>query len=101
MLGLVPFGLAKKNYFSREKLDPFECGFRPSVKARTPFSFRFFLLTVLFLVFDVEVIILVPTAALDFYSINITSTGVLAIFLVVLRLGLAHEWAQGHFFWAS
>jgi NADH:ubiquinone oxidoreductase subunit 3 (subunit A) len=46
--------------WNREGVSPYECGFDPMLSARRSFSLRFFLLGVLFLVFDVEVVIVVP-----------------------------------------
>jgi len=86
---------------SREKLSPFECGFDPSHTARVPFSMRFFLLAIIFIVFDIEIVLLIPIPLL-FYSSNIISIIIgRTTFLIILLLGLIHEWNQGSLDWSN
>nr|AZH80866.1 NADH dehydrogenase subunit 3 [Caridina zebra]AZH80867.1 NADH dehydrogenase subunit 3 [Caridina zebra] len=92
--------LAKKTILDREKNSPFECGFDPKSSARLPFSLRFFLIALIFLIFDVEITLLLPLASIMTFT-NIKSwifTGV--FFLIILLLGLYHEWNQGALEWA-
>ncbi len=76
---------------SREKFRPYECGFDPNHSARTPFSLRFFLLAVIFLIFDVEIALLIPIPLLP--SSTIISQAILPAFLfvLILLLGIFHE----------
>nr|YP_010384344.1 NADH dehydrogenase subunit 3 [Squilla biformis]UGW52224.1 NADH dehydrogenase subunit 3 [Squilla biformis] len=98
---LISFILSKKTITDREKNTPFECGFDPKGSARLPFSLRFFLIAVIFLIFDVEITLLLPLAAI-LKMVNMLSwffTGL--FFILILLLGLYHEWNQGALDWAN
>lgn len=99
LLLLVSLAIGVKRDKRREKVRPFECGFDPFKKSRVPFSLRFFLVTVIFLVFDVEVALLFPLGLLKF-TCDLLFIGVSGLVLiVVLSLGLVHEWNQGGLNW--
>nr|YP_002427684.1 NADH dehydrogenase subunit 3 [Eremias brenchleyi]ABO64380.1 NADH dehydrogenase subunit 3 [Eremias brenchleyi] len=84
-----------------EKLSPYECGFDPLGSARLPFSVRFFLIAILFLLFDLEIALLLPTPwaiNLPHPSTTITWTSTIVALLVI---GLIYEWMQGGLDWAE
>nr|UYI30960.1 NADH dehydrogenase subunit 3 [Ceratosoma sp. HG0001] len=93
------------NYISysdfSEKLTPFECGFDPLSKMRSPFSTRFFLLVVLFLIFDVEIALLFPVLAMFESNTSLLMTTALIMFLLILLFGMFHEWNEGALDWFS
>nr|ACF60261.1 NADH dehydrogenase subunit 3 [Deinagkistrodon acutus]QGP73387.1 NADH dehydrogenase subunit 3 [Deinagkistrodon acutus] len=83
------------------KLSPYECGFDPLGNARSPISIQFFLTAILFILFDLEIILLLPIS----WSVNTnptttTTTTALAL-LAILTLGLAYEWLQGGLEWTE
>nr|YP_009230402.1 NADH dehydrogenase subunit 3 [Ara ararauna]AGQ54591.1 NADH dehydrogenase subunit 3 [Ara ararauna] len=84
-----------------EKLSPYECGFDPLGSARLPFSIRFFLVAILFLLFDLEIALLLPLPwATQLKHPTITLTWASTIILL-LTLGLIYEWTQGGLEWAE
>lgn len=84
-----------------EKLSPFECGFDPMGSARLPFSLRFFLVAILFILFDLEIVLLLPIPwSNQLPSPTLTFTWATAI-LVLLTLGLVYEWVTGGLEWAE
>nr|YP_009184213.1 NADH dehydrogenase subunit 3 [Naesiotus nux]ALO20565.1 NADH dehydrogenase subunit 3 [Naesiotus nux] len=85
---------------SVSKMSPFECGFEPLSQMRLPYSTRFIILMLLFLIFDIEVILLLPYVNLSSLSLNLLSTTHIFMFLLILFLGLLHEWHQGSIDWS-
>nr|AAS00874.1 NADH dehydrogenase subunit 3 [Hutchinsoniella macracantha] len=101
MVLIIILLLSKKDFFDREKGSVFECGFDPVGSARLPFSLRFFLIAVIFLIFDVEVTLLLPMC-LIVDVVNYTSYFMVgAVFIFILLGGLYYEWDGGAFDWAS
>nr|YP_010693537.1 NADH dehydrogenase subunit 3 [Chrysomela aeneicollis]WCB99509.1 NADH dehydrogenase subunit 3 [Chrysomela aeneicollis] len=93
--------ISKKTFTDREKSSPFECGFDPKSSARLPFSLQFFLIAVIFLIFDVELTLLLPMI-LMFKLVNIFQYSMMfSFFLIILLIGLYHEWKQGALNWAN
>nr|WRO45292.1 NADH dehydrogenase subunit 3 [Phyllothelys breve] len=93
--------LSKKNIEDREKNSPFECGFDPSSSSRLPFSLRFFLIAIIFLIFDVEIALILPMTIITFSSNMMVWTTTSMLFIMILIIGLYHEWNQGSLEWAS
>nr|YP_010555001.1 NADH dehydrogenase subunit 3 [Phthiridium szechuanum]UYP50981.1 NADH dehydrogenase subunit 3 [Phthiridium szechuanum] len=96
---LISFILSTKMMMDREKSSPFECGFDPMSSSRIPFSLHFFLITVMFLIFDVEITLILPMI-FSFPISNILNWSMLTIcFIIILLIGLYHEWNQGMLNW--
>lgn len=101
IIGLTAYFLKARSLRIREKLSPFECGFDPHRKARMPFSIRFFLLAVIFVVFDIEIVLLIPVPlTLNIKNPIITCIGITG-FLILLAIGLFHEWREGSLNWTE
>nr|ABB96789.1 NADH dehydrogenase subunit 3 [Colonia colonus] len=84
-----------------EKLSPYECGFDPLGSARLPFSIRFFLVAILFLLFDLEIALLLPLPWATQLQSPITTLTWASTMLLLLTLGLMYEWTQGGLEWAE
>jgi NADH-ubiquinone oxidoreductase chain 3 len=95
ILILSSFLASEKIYFNkRERFSPYECGFEHCSSSRVPFSMRFFLLALIFLIFDLEVLFLMLIPEVEI----ILSNSVLiycTLFVVILIVGLLLEWIDG------
>nr|YP_003667967.2 NADH dehydrogenase subunit 3 [Leiolepis guttata]BAQ00128.1 NADH dehydrogenase subunit 3 [Leiolepis boehmei] len=83
-----------------EKVSPYECGFDPLENARLPFSLQFFLIAVFFLLFDLEIALLLPLPWAMNLNPTTTITWMTAL-IILLTIGLAYEWLQGGLDWAK
>lgn len=96
----IAFWLPQINLYS-EKANPYECGFDPTSSARLPFSIKFFLVAITFLLFDLEIALLLPLPW-AIQTINITTIITIAFILVtILSLGLIYEWIQKGLEWTE
>nr|AGI96184.1 NADH dehydrogenase subunit 3 [Erythropitta erythrogaster aruensis]AGI96188.1 NADH dehydrogenase subunit 3 [Erythropitta erythrogaster bernsteini]AGI96191.1 NADH dehydrogenase subunit 3 [Erythropitta erythrogaster caeruleitorques]AGI96203.1 NADH dehydrogenase subunit 3 [Erythropitta erythrogaster cyanonota]AGI96205.1 NADH dehydrogenase subunit 3 [Erythropitta erythrogaster digglesi]AGI96207.1 NADH dehydrogenase subunit 3 [Erythropitta erythrogaster dohertyi]AGI96222.1 NADH dehydrogenase sub len=84
-----------------EKLSPYECGFDPLGTARLPFSIRFFLVAILFLLFDLEIALLLPLPWATQLQSPSTTLMWTSTIILLLTLGLVYEWLQGGLEWAE
>nr|AAU07798.1 NADH dehydrogenase subunit 3 [Chlorocichla flaviventris]ADE61207.1 NADH dehydrogenase subunit 3 [Chlorocichla flaviventris] len=99
-LTMLNFWLSQMNPDS-EKLSPYECGFDPLGSARLPFSIRFFLVAILFLLFDLEIALLLPLPWATQLQTPITTLIWASTLILLLTLGLVYEWTQGGLEWAE
>nr|AIU56783.1 NADH dehydrogenase subunit 3 [Perccottus glenii]QLI53775.1 NADH dehydrogenase subunit 3 [Perccottus glenii] len=100
IMAMLAFWLPLMNP-DQEKLSPYECGFDPLGSARLPFSLRFFLVAILFLLFDLEIALLLPLPWGDQLPSPLLTFFWAALVLVLLTLGLIYEWMQGGLEWAE
>nr|YP_009512902.1 NADH dehydrogenase subunit 3 [Zele chlorophthalmus]AXK15294.1 NADH dehydrogenase subunit 3 [Zele chlorophthalmus] len=93
------FLLYKKLYYNRSKMSTFECGFETFESIRLPFSINFYLIAILFLIFDLEIIYLFPMIMLTkmiTYKIWFFCS---MLILLILYLGLEFEKSEGSLKW--
>ena len=93
-LGLI-LGSGQKD---PEKLSPYECGFEPFEDSRIKFDVRYYLVAILFIIFDLEIAFLFPWAiVLD--EIGIFGFWAMMLFLGILVIGFIYEWKKGALEW--
>jgi NADH-quinone oxidoreductase subunit A len=97
VLLVVPFVVAYQNP-DGEKLSAYECGFNAFDDARMKFDIRFYLVSLLFIIFDLEVTFLFPWA-LAFKEVGIVGFWSMMAFLGVLTVGFVYEWQKGALEW--
>nr|WNH24246.1 NADH dehydrogenase subunit 3 [Strongylura marina] len=100
LLAIVSFWLPLANP-DHEKLSPYECGFDPLGSARLPFSLRFFLVAILFLLFDLEIALLLPLPWGNQLPSPLLTFSWASTILMLLTLGFVYEWTQGGLEWAE
>ena len=101
-LGLLLLGAAALiavRHPDPEKLSAYECGFNAFDDARMKFDVRFYLVSILFIIFDLEVAFLFPWAV-AFGTISMVAFWSMMVFLGVLTAGFAYEWKKGALEWA-
>ena len=98
-LALLVIGmLAGKHRPDADKLSPYECGFEAFEDARARFDVRYYLLAILFIIFDLEIAFLFPWAVV-FKQIGIVALIEMALFLLLLVIGFAYVWKKGALEW--
>ena len=90
--------LAARQKPDSEKLSPYECGFEPFTDARQRFDVRFYLVAILFIIFDLEVAFLFPWAV-SLGKIGMLGFWSMMIFLGILTIGFIYEWKKGALEW--
>src|SRR5262247_3856067 len=97
VLLLVPFLVAYKAP-DPEKLSAYECGFNAFDDARMKFDIRYYLVSILFIIFDLEVAFLFPWSV-SFHEIGMLGFWSMMVFLGVLTVGFIYEWKKGALEW--
>ena len=102
-LGLSLLLLGLSFVFSTQKADPeklsaYECGFDPFDDARGRFDIRFYLVAILFIIFDLEVSYLFPWAMV-LKQLNLFGFWTMIVFLLILTVGFVYEWQKGALDW--
>ena len=81
-----------------EKISAYECGFNAFDDARMKFDVRFYLVAILFIIFDLEIALLFPWAV-AFKDVGLVGFWSMMVFLAVLTIGFAYEWKKGALEW--
>lgn len=99
LIALIAAKLIRPDRPTKEKLMTYECGENPEGTPWVKFNIRFFVVALIFLIFDVEVVLLFPWAMI-YKDFGFYGFAVGIIFLLILTLGMAYEWRKGDLEWA-
>nr|NP_945233.1 NADH dehydrogenase subunit 3 [Ixodes holocyclus]QAB05891.1 NADH dehydrogenase subunit 3 [Ixodes holocyclus]QAB05904.1 NADH dehydrogenase subunit 3 [Ixodes holocyclus]BAD04002.1 NADH dehydrogenase 3 [Ixodes holocyclus] len=94
---IISMILSKNKFMDKEKLSPFECGFDPFSISRMSFSLKFFMIAIIFLIFDIEIILILPFPFILSKKIIFPIT--ITIIMIIILLGLLYEWNKGMLEW--
>ena len=97
-LGSVLGRLSARHRGDPEKLSPYECGFEAFEESRRKFDVRYYLVAILFIVFDLEIAFLFPWAV-ALGKIGLAGLVAMSIFLAILVVGFIYEWKKGALEW--
>ena len=97
---LIVQSLVAPSKKSKEKLETYECGEESEGSAWLQFNIRFYVITLIFLIFDVEVVFLFPWAVV-FKDLGLLAMVEMAIFLLILIVGLAYVWVKADLNWVK
>ncbi len=99
VVALLVMRLVRPQVYDEKKMMPYECGLDPIKDARERFSIRFYIIAMLFLIFDVETVFLIPWA-LRFDSLALFGLVEMLIFVGILVVGYYYAWRKGVLNWA-
>jgi NADH-quinone oxidoreductase subunit A len=97
-LGRVLGNLGVKHRGDAQKLSSYECGFEPFEDSRGQFDVRYYLVAILFIIFDLEIAFLFPWAV-SLSRIGVRGLAAMGLFLFILLIGFAYEWKKGALEW--
>ncbi len=98
IVALVMAWLVRPERYNKVKLEPYECGIEPKTDARDRYSVRYFLVAMLFLIFDVETVFMFPWAVI-MNRLLLFGLVEMVVFLFILVVGYAYAWKQGALEW--
>jgi len=98
-IGLMGIGwFVAPNRPDSQKNSPYECGFEAFEDARIQFDVRYYLVAILFIIFDLEIAFLFPWAVV-FKTLGWSAIGAMGLFLLLLTVGFIYEWKKGALEW--
>ncbi len=102
IIGLILFSVSFFFVYQQpnnEKVSSYECGFNPFGDARNKFEIRYYLVAILFIIFDLELLFLFPWV-ICFNTLTIEGIISMIFFLFILTLGFIYEWNEGALDWS-
>lgn len=103
---IVPFLLLALSLFFNftpidpEKLSPYECGFNPFSDSRQTFDVKFYLTAMMFIIFDIEIVLLIPCVS-NIFTLAESGLFIIFLFTLLLTFGFVYEWKSGAFNWET